>query len=116
MVNSPDAGGVMDTITGFVPTGQKIDRSARSKGYTNERSRRRPRTAGRALAGLILLLLGFCLLIFGGTVCTVEGDSMGEQVGRYSTAGRNPEYVVLSTQTNWTPVCAWMTTRLPYLS
>ena len=99
----------MDVITGFVPTGQRIDRFCRAKDCADQRSRQRPRSAGRAVAGLILLLLGFCLLICGGTIFTMQLASMGGQfIGRHSDAGQNPEYVVLSPQRNWPPACTWV--------
>ena len=96
----------MDAITGFVPTGQEIDPAYRSKNSAFARSRQLPRSAGRAVAGFILLLLGFCLLLLGGTLFSSPLASIDGQVGRHSGAGGNLENDGLAYVKAVTPACA----------
>ena len=67
----------MCSITGFVPTGQQIDLSWRSRRLPEKLHRSHPRSAGRGVAGFVLLLIGFCLLILGGTFFTAQRPSTG---------------------------------------
>jgi len=67
----------MCSITGFVPTGQQIDLSWRSGRFPEHLHRSRPRSAGRGVAGFVLLLIGFCLLLLGGTFFTAQRPSTG---------------------------------------
>lgn len=67
----------MCSITGFVPTGQQIDLSWRSGRFHEHLHRSRPRSAGRGVAGFVLLLIGFCLLLLGGTFFTAQRPSTG---------------------------------------
>jgi len=67
----------MPYISGFVPTGQEVDRCCRSTRLPGASVRQRPRSAGRGLLGLVLLLLGFCLLILGETMPAPQLPAMG---------------------------------------
>lgn len=58
----------MQTISGFVPTGQVINLSARAGALLCPPTRRRFRPVGRSLTGFVLLLLGFLLILFGSTL------------------------------------------------
>lgn len=92
---------MMGYISGFVPTGQEIDLSSRSTRLSGDRARQRPPLAGRGLAAFVLLLLGFCLLIVGGTMPAPQlpalsgrmpGTLSGEPIATVATlVGRSPD-------------------------
>ena len=94
----------MPPLSGFVPTGQEVHLSGRLGSFSADLVRRRRRRARRGLVGFVLLVLGFCLLILGGTMPMPQvpamaghmaGSLTGEPIGTVaSLVGRSPAETV----------------------
>lgn len=102
----------MRAISGFVPTGQVIDLSARAAALPHPSAQRRRRAAVRSLAGFVLLLLGFLLILLGGTLFAPqlpEGERLPVSLGDETIAtaatfvGRAPWRYCLS----WSSLVRW---------
>lgn len=94
----------MPPLSGFVPTGQEVHLSGRLGSFPGDLARRWRRRARRGLVGFVLLVLGFCLMILGGTMPMPQlsamaghkaGSLTGEPIGTVaSLVGRSPAETV----------------------
>lgn len=94
----------MQPLSGFVPTEQEVHLSGRLGSFPGDLARRRRRRAKRGLVGFVLLVLGFFLLILGGTMPMPQllamaghmaGSLTGEPIATVaSLVGRSPAEAV----------------------